>query len=133
MVDQARCKALIVEDEAVLRTLLAALFDEAELDVVECESAEAALAFMLLAGPQVAVIISDLRLGGSMDGVDFAREARMRWPHLPFVLISGNAGDRLDHLPPGAVFMTKPWREAEILKIASQAKLLASRRTIYGR
>jgi DNA-binding NtrC family response regulator len=33
---------LIVEDDAQLRELTAGLFDDSELDTIECESAEAA-------------------------------------------------------------------------------------------
>jgi len=39
---------LIVEDDAELRELMAALLEDELLDTVECESAEAALAVMLM-------------------------------------------------------------------------------------
>ena len=39
---------LIVEDDAELRDLTAALLEDEQLDTVKCESAEAALAVMLL-------------------------------------------------------------------------------------
>jgi hypothetical protein len=39
-----RRTALIVEDDADLRSLTAALLEEEQLDTIECESAEAALA-----------------------------------------------------------------------------------------
>jgi CheY-like chemotaxis protein len=39
-----RRTALIVEDDAELRSLTAALLEEEQLDTIECESAEAALA-----------------------------------------------------------------------------------------
>ena len=41
---QKRRAALIVEDDAQLRGLTAGLFEDSELDTIECESAEAALA-----------------------------------------------------------------------------------------
>ena len=40
---QKRRAALIVEDDAQLRGLTAGLFEDSELDTIECESAEAAL------------------------------------------------------------------------------------------
>ena len=88
---------------------------------------------MLMRGPEIALILSDIRLPGVMDGVDFAREAKMRWPHLPFVLTSGNAGERINHLPAGVIYMPKPWRSLDILKIAEQARSSAEQRTIFGR
>ena len=100
--------ALIVEDDAELRQLTNLLLAESELDIIECDSAEAALATMLLRGRDVAMIFADVRLSGVMDGIDLAREAKMRWPHLVVVLTSGNVGEHHDRLPPGVEYMPKP-------------------------
>jgi CheY-like chemotaxis protein len=120
--------ALIVEDDADLRELSAALLEESELDTIECESAEAALATMLLRGQDVAMIFADIRLPGVMDGVDLAREVKLRWPHLTVVLTSGNPGGRLDELPPGVQYMPKPWQPLNVLMVAERATLAARRR-----
>lgn len=120
--------ALVVEDDADLRSLTAMLLEESELDIIECESAEAALATMLLRGRDVAILFADIRLPGVMDGVDLAREAKMRWPHLTVVLTSGNAGERLDHLPAGVQYMPKPWQPLNVLMAAERARLSARRR-----
>src|SRR5258705_6840623 len=93
--------ALIVEDDAELRWLTSTLLEESEFDAIECESAEAALAIMLMRGQDVNMIFADIRLPGVMDGIDLAREVKMRWPHLIIVLTSGNPCDRLAHMPPG--------------------------------
>jgi DNA-binding NtrC family response regulator len=69
---QKRPAVLIVEDDAELRSLTAALFEDEQLDTIECESAEAALAVMLIDGREVAMIFADIRLHGAMDGVDLA-------------------------------------------------------------
>ncbi len=124
---------LIVEDDSELRTLLVALLEGNQLEIIECESAEAALAVMLIRGQEIAMVLSDIRLTGAMDGIDFAREAKARWPHLPFVLTSGNAGERLKHLPAGVIYMPKPWQVVEILKVVEQARITSEQRTIYGR
>jgi len=113
---------LVVEDDAELRWLTATLLEESEFDTVECESAEAALAVMLLRGHDVAMIFADIRLAGAMDGVDLAHEAKMRWPHLTVVLTSGDPGERLEHLPPGVRFMPKPWQPLDILMVAERAR-----------
>src|SRR6516164_10626705 len=114
--------ALIVEDDAELRLLTKMVLEESELDIIECESAEAALAIMLLRGQDVAMIFADIRLSGVMDGIDLARAAKMRWPHLTVILTSGNAGERLEQLPPGVDYMPKPWRPLELLTAAERAR-----------
>jgi len=80
---QNRRVVLIVEDDAELRGLTAKLLEGGELDTIECDSAEAALAMMLIRGRDIAMIFADIRLPGVMDGIDLAREVRMRWPFLP--------------------------------------------------
>jgi CheY-like chemotaxis protein len=80
---QKRRAVLIVEDDAELRSLTAALFEDEQVETIECESAEAALATLLIGGREVAMIFADVRLRGVMDGIDLAREVKMRWPLLP--------------------------------------------------
>ena len=60
---------LIVEDDAELRSLAAALFEDEQVNTIVCESAEAALAIMLIGGRDVAMIFADIRLPGAMDGI----------------------------------------------------------------
>jgi DNA-binding NtrC family response regulator len=122
---QKRRTVLIVEDDAQLRSLTAALFEDEEMEVNECESAEAALATPLIGGREVAMIFADVRLSGVMDGIDLAREVKMRWPLLPVILTSGHPRERVGELPPGVTYMPKPWQPLNVLVAAKQA--LASR------
>ena len=110
-VQSKRRKVLLVEDDAELRLLTKTILQEAEFDILECDSAEAALATVLLQGQEVAMIFADIRLSGVMDGIDLAREVKMRWPHLVVVLTSGNAREHLDQLPPGVYRHEARYRE----------------------
>ncbi len=118
---QKRRTVLIVEDDAELRSLTAALLEDEQLDTIECESAEAALAVMLIGGREVAMIFADIRLRGVMDGIDLARELKMRWPHLSVVLTSGHPRERIGELPPGVGYMPKPWQPLNVLIAAEEA------------
>ena len=112
---------LIVEDDAELRSLTAALLEDEEIDTIECESAEAALAVMLIGGREVAMIFADIRLPGVMDGVDLSWEVKLRWPLLPIILTSGHPLERIRELPPGVAYMPKPWQPPNVLIAAEQA------------
>ena len=112
---------LIVEDNAELRNVTVALLEDEELDTIECESAEAALAVMLMGERKVDMIFADVRLPGVMDGVDLAWEVRQRWPRLPVVLTSGQPCERARDLPPGVAYVSKPWQALNILLLAEQA------------
>jgi len=117
---QKRRAVLLVEDDAELRDLTAKLLDE-EFDTIECESAEAALATMLIRGREIAMIFADISLPGVMDGIDLACEVKMRWPLLPVILTSGLPRDRLRDLPLGVDYIAKPWQPLSLLIAAEQA------------
>jgi DNA-binding NtrC family response regulator len=120
-VEQKRRAVLIVEDDADLRSLSAALFENEMVDTIECASAEAALAVMLMGGREVAMIFADIRLPGAMDGVDLAWEVKLRWPLLPVILTSGLPRERVGELPLGVGYMPKPWQPLNVLIAAEQA------------
>ena len=112
---------MIVEDDVELRSLTAALFEDEQMDIIECESAEAALATLLIDGPEVGMILAEVRLRGVMNGIDLAREVKLRWPLLPVILTSGVPRDRVRDLPLGVGYMAKPWQPLDVLIAAKQA------------
>ncbi len=124
-VQQKHRAVLIVEDDAELRSLTAALLEDEEIDTIECESAEAALAVMLIGGQEVAMIFADIRLPGVMDGVDLSWEVKLRWPLLPIILTSGHPLEHIRELPPGVAYMPKPWQPLNVLIAAEQASVPA--------
>src|SRR5262245_19791570 len=118
---QRRRAVLLVEDDAELRGLAAKLLDEGEFDTIECESAEAALAIMLIRGRDIAMVFADIKLPGVMDGIDLACEVKMRWPLLPVILTSGFPREHVRDLPLGVYYVAKPWQPLNVLIAAEQA------------
>lgn len=113
--------ALVVEHDRDLRDLAEALLEESDLEVVGCESGEAALEVMHRRGGRVAFLFADVELAGAMDGVELARAVRERWPRVKIVVTSPD-DDRLQGLPQGADHMPKPWLALEVLVAAEIAK-----------
>ena len=125
-----RRTGLVVEDDADLRQLMVELLADAGMETMECESAEAALALMLIHGRKIVVVLTDVQLPGLMDGVDFAREIKLRWPSLPVVLTSGHGAERLRRdCRRTAYSCRKPWRGEDIVKLVEQAIASSERRT----
>jgi DNA-binding NtrC family response regulator len=113
--------AVVVEDDADQRSLVTALLEESEFSIVECESGEAALATMRMRG-DVALVFSDLRLAGLMDGVELAREVKKHWPQLTMVLSPEHVDCRVESLPDDIFVLPKPWLALDVLKIAERAR-----------
>lgn len=86
---------LLVDDEPEVRATLAALLEERGHIVTEAEDGASALK-MLDGGAVVDVLVTDLSMPGDIDGLGLVREARIRRPGLPAVLITGHAGEADD-------------------------------------
>jgi CheY-like chemotaxis protein/two-component sensor histidine kinase len=85
---------LLVDDDAAVREVLAREMAELGYQVVHANDALAALA-RLDAGEQVHLLVTDLLMPG-MNGLLLTREARLRRPNLPVLLLTGYAGQ---HVP----------------------------------
>ena len=118
---KTRPMALIVEDDPIVRELAAALLEESDLRVVECEDAEQAFASLCKFGEEIALIFADVRLPGLLDGVDLAQRAKVLWPHITMVVTTGYPGARLEALPDNVVYMPKPWLALDVLMQAEYA------------
>jgi DNA-binding response OmpR family regulator len=81
-----------VDEETMLRRLLARILDEAGFDVVEAENGEVALAAVASCGTGLQLVVTDVSMP-VMSGIEFAREFRPRWPRVPILFITGKEPD----------------------------------------
>lgn len=119
--------ALIVEDDPNLRQLGAALLEETDLRVIECENAEQAMSCLAREGDDVALIFADVRLPGALDGVELARNVKALWPQISIVVTSGYSKPARN-LPDSVVYMPKPWLPLAVLMQAEEATVRMQRR-----
>jgi CheY-like chemotaxis protein len=114
--------ALVVEDNADLRSLAATILEETHLSVVEASSGEAALRYLNANAGEVALLFADVRLSHVMTGIDVARLVRLKWPWIKTVLTSGEPLDEdLDKALASVRFLPKPWRALDVLVEAEKA------------
>jgi DNA-binding NtrC family response regulator len=114
--------ALVVEDDEMQREMVAMLLEESEMHVIQCESAEAAIAVLDKIGGALSLMFTDVNLAGMMDGVALAHAAKRRFPGLHVIVTSGVMRDAT--LPDGALFMQKPWRPLDLLREAERAQVM---------
>ena len=115
---------LVVEDEFLIRSLVADYLSDSGFDVHEAESGDEALDY-LKTGAAVDVLFTDIELPGSMNGVKLAECARAMRPELPVVYASGGPRTRDMRRPRSARprFLPKPYDPAEVCTLV--AKLAA--------
>jgi CheY-like chemotaxis protein len=112
-------RALLVDDEDLVRSIAADMLKELGYEVVEAASAEEALD-LLANGRHFDVVITDHLMSG-MSGAALAYEMRKRWPWIRSVIISGYAG--AEGIGPDLLRLTKPFRQNELAAILAEARM----------
>lgn len=105
---------LIVEDETLQRMMAVQALAAAGFDVLEAADADDAIAW-LERRPDVAVVFTDIKMPGSMDGLRLAAAIRDRWPPVKVVTTSQFAQPDESKIPTGGLFVPKPYSPAQIV------------------
>jgi CheY-like chemotaxis protein len=113
-----RATALIVEDDPMQREMICLLLEESDVDVIECESAEAAELVLESSGGKVALMMTDVQLAGNMTGVELAHVARKYNPDIGVIVTSGRPLPQ--ELPAGMQFWAKPWAPLDVIREAER-------------
>lgn len=108
-------KILVVEDEPIIRLGMVSSIEDAGFTVIEAANADEAIA-RLRQDDEVRVVVTDVDMPGSMDGIRLAHYVRHRWPPIRLLVISGKVGVVAGELPEGARFMSKPYQEPALIK-----------------
>lgn len=99
---------LVVDDEPLIRLNLADFFADEGFTVYEAGDAEGAIT-ILEASPSIQVVLTDVQMPGSMDGVKLAHYIRHRWPPTLLVVASGAVKPPPSELPSHTMFVAKPF------------------------
>ncbi|MGV3491357.1 MAG: response regulator [Devosia sp.] len=103
---------IVVEDDAIVRLVTVTFLEDAGYQVLEASDAHEAIA-LLEERDDVRVVVTDVDMPGTMDGIRLAHYVRDRWPPIHIVVVSGlpnSAG-----LPSGAIFIPKPFTSEALL------------------
>lgn len=116
MIDEVdrRCVALVVEDEWLVRMELTDALAAAGLRVFEASAGEEALAHLDHPDP-IDVLVTDIRLVGSMSGWDVADAFRAARPAIGVIYASANAPIETRQVP-GSMFFAKPAPMKELVQ-----------------
>lgn len=106
---------LLVDDEALPRMAAADLLDDAGFRVVEASSADEALRLLQGDPEDFDILVTDVHMPGSMDGLALAAEVDRRWPRIVLVVTSGLARYSDRDIPDHGRFVPKPWTIASMV------------------
>jgi CheY-like chemotaxis protein len=80
--------ALVVEDDAAVRQVAVSTLQSLGFEVQEAETGDQA-ASLLKENGKVRLVLSDVRMPGTMTGIDLARMVRREWPSMRVLLTTG--------------------------------------------
>ena len=106
---------LVVEDEAVVRDLLAAELRDVGYNVIAVDTGEQALALLQDRQEQIDWLFTDIRLPGIIDGWRVADEFRLTHPFRPVVFATAYAPEQSRHQLQGSFFFRKPYQPSQIV------------------
>ncbi len=114
---------LVVEDEWLLRLELAEELSGAGWQVREAATGDEALKVLSQIqadGAGLDFLVTDIRLGGLVDGWDVAEACRKIWPQLPVIYVSANPIVEKRRVE-GSAFLSKP---VEVEQLLSECRRL---------
>ena len=105
---------LVVEDEALIRMNALLMIEEAGYAAVEACNADEAI--VILEGrSDICAVFTDVRMSGSMDGLNLAHAIRERWPPIHLIVTSGANNSSEWQLPANARFIRKPYKAEQLI------------------
>src|SRR5438105_12392580 len=105
---------LVVEDEMLLRMRAVDMVEDAGFTSVEAVNADEAVA-ILESRSDIALLLTDIQMPGSMDGLKLAHAVHERWPPIRIILVSGQLRPASIDIPADSRFFGKPLEAKEMI------------------
>jgi CheY-like chemotaxis protein len=105
---------LVVEDEMLLRMRAVDMVEDAGYTSVEAVDADEAV-LILESRSDIALLLTDIQMPGSMDGLKLAHTVHERWPPIKIILVSGQLKLNTIEIPTDSRFFGKPLEPAEMI------------------
>jgi CheY-like chemotaxis protein len=111
---EAVAVVLVVEDDGFLQLAALDLVETAGFVGIVASNADEAIA-ILEARDDVRIVMTDVEMPGSMDGLKLSHFIRNRWPPVHLIIVSGRAMLSESQIPSGTKFFSKPYDDGAIV------------------
>jgi DNA-binding response OmpR family regulator len=120
-VNETRIQVLLVEDEFLLRELLVEPLEEAGFSVLAAKSGEDAVIVLEREGAGIRAVLTDVNLGGEVNGWHVGHYARKVDPLMPVIYTTGQSVEEwAAHGVPNSVHINKPFVHVQVITALSQ-------------
>jgi two-component system, response regulator PdtaR len=105
---------LIVEDDVLTNEYLEFILQQAGYKVVSATNADEAAA-LLEGRDDVHLIVTDINLPGTMNGLKLAAAVKARRPEMNIIIVTGYGAPQGDEIPPESLFVPKPYNARKMI------------------
>ena len=105
---------LIVDDEPFQLMLAVDIVEEAGFVALAANDADEAVV-ILESRSDIVLLLTDINMPGSMDGLKLAHAVRNRWPPIKIIVVSGQMQLSASDLPSDSHFFGKPYHPATMV------------------
>ena len=117
---------LIVEDEFLIRMVLADTLANEGFDVIEAANVLEAVG--VLGQRKIDAVVTDVDMPGGLSGLDLAKMISTTHRDVPVIIASGGHRLRADELPGHSVFVPKPYGLEAIAAMVDEMTVRGTRR-----
>lgn len=112
---------LVVEDDPLILEFLCEILQEEGFKVEPQTSADAASQYLETHATEVALLLTDITMPGTLNGADLANLVGERWPDKPVMVMSGYETPETSGVKHPVAFIKKPWAIGQLLDCVDSA------------
>jgi CheY-like chemotaxis protein len=105
---------IVAEDDFIMSEYLSGILTEKGYSVIAVANANDAIA-MFEHRDDVRMLISDINMPGSINGLNLAATVRERWPHIKIIITTGQARPKIEEVPEGSLYLRKPYTPGSVM------------------
>ena len=112
---------LIVEDDPILQLFFSEQLETLGWKTILAPSTIDAMEEIRDHSDRIAVVVTDVEMPGTRNGITLARQVRFGWPEIGVIVVSGGKRPKPDDLPDGVAFYSKPLNVERLLTVVDDA------------
>ncbi|MCF7545009.1 response regulator [Pseudomonas petrae] len=112
---------LVVEDEEIIREFVCEILEDEGFNTHALETADEAATYLESSSADVALLLTDILMPGTLNGADLANLSRNKYPHIPILIMSGHETPESSGVAHPVVFIRKPWSFGQLLQGVNRA------------
>lgn len=112
---------LVVDDEPGIRMCAADILEANGFTAITADSADEAVV-ILENRHEISLVVTDIVMTGTLDGLGLVSEIRRRWPRLDVIVASGRMPAEAAANASRTVFLSKPFDEHGLIAAIAEAQ-----------